>query len=263
LPHCGSNLKEEANAMLVEMETIVNGRASPFLPGVGRMAILLKGDGQIEEGEDEDEEEEDDDDDGDGPPVCDSLLELLRANKLIQKNEWNLDKSIVLFLLPSSSPWRNLDLGDLPEGEESGEEVDVTLVAASLIELADSSRSSSSSDGSPTTTIIGNQFPQTIVARFPIFDEDSGSNAALMCSTLSLLDRFYIGEMVREVMAAHQPKFGENENQVGDVKNVAEEVVSVLTFIQDQVTLEAAIFSVTGERANERKWLQPPTSTTN
>jgi len=82
------------DTLLEKMEIILKEYKSPYQPGRGTLAFLLKGEQEeeaigedgIESDDDDDDEEEDDDDDEDAPVCADTLQDLYRTiSQLVQK----------------------------------------------------------------------------------------------------------------------------------------------------------------------------------
>ena len=121
--------------------------SSDYEPGVGQLAILLKGElddaptgsGDDEDDDDEDDDEEEDDEDGDQPAPCaDTLQDLLRTVRKMVSSSAETSSSLTRFALLGDAPWTTLTMNapstDASEGMEmEGEKVPMAYVDEPLL----------------------------------------------------------------------------------------------------------------------------------
>lgn len=232
-----SSQESISECLLKPLEVILTTYKSPFTPGTGRSAILLKfeqDDGDLID-DDEDWEETEGDSSG---QICDSLQDLLRiATKFSEPSR---------FALPRDSPWKGLTRtsNSNPERGET-ETVPVTFTEEPIYLSIDGSQSLRLLIGGGCDFKLAPfSLDGVVFGRFPIFgsppspedddDEEIMSNGAPKNENLEafkvefgLLDRFFVSEILRDCMIAHEPFVSPSGLQQGSAKSVAEELLSV------------------------------------
>jgi hypothetical protein len=92
-----------------------------------------------------------------------------------------------------------------------------------------------------------------VFPRFPIFDEDSGPNAARMVSSLTVGDRFFVAEAVREILLAHMPHTSQFCLTYGAIKYyekgekaypVTEQVLAVASLLPAHLSTSVRVVAV-------------------
>lgn len=230
---------------------------SDFQPGLGRTAILMKGE-QMEDvlpnqGEEQDDEEDDDDDDDDqaSSPVCDSLQDLLRSvQHLLQQGDDASAKN--RFTVFSDAPWSHLQA---PAAATSEATSAATATADPLVFTQEPAKISIFPHCKSLTMLLGGDAPTDtelakinldglVFGRLPIFgpppdvnqddddddmDDSSPSNERLDAykKEFGLVDRYFLAQAVRDVVLIHESFITDAGVEQGSAKAVAELVWSL------------------------------------
>ncbi len=238
------------NKIRKPLDHLLSNYQSTFTPGTGMTALLLKAP-QVEDDDedDQDDEEEDDENEAEGSgQICDSLQDLLRATKY-----WRKEGQACRFALPLDAPWKGLLIRAVPNSE-SGEGTDSRPIVYSdsplylsfpqecqLLNLLLSGVGSDSLLKLQYFTLEG-----AVFGRLPIFgsppdpegaddddDEDEIEDGANKNERLesframSLLDRYFIGESLRDTLLSHESYVTPAGLQLGSAKSAAEELLRV------------------------------------
>jgi hypothetical protein len=222
---------------------------SSFTPGTGMTSLLLK-EPQVEgdEQDEDDEEEEEDEDEGEGSgQICDSLQDLLRATKY-----WRKEGQASRFAIPVDAPWKGLILKAVPN-PDSGEETEsrpVTYTESPLYlafpqecQLLNLLLSGAGSDSPLKLQYFS--LEGTVFGRLPIFgsppdpeEEDDDEEEEMeggatkneqleAFRALSLLDRYFVAETLRDCLLSHESHVSPSGLQFGSAKSAAEELLRV------------------------------------
>jgi hypothetical protein len=222
---------------------------SSFTPGTGMTALLLK-EPQLEgdEQDEDDDEEDDDEEEGEGSgQICDSLQDLLRATKY-----WRKEGQASRFAVPVDAPWKGLILKAVPN-PDSGEETEsrpVTYTESPLYlafpqecQLLNLLLSGAGSDSPLKLQYFS--LEGTVFARLPIFgsppdpeEEDDDEEEEMEAGAtkneqleafraLSLLDRYFVAETMRDCLLSHESHVNPSGLQFGSAKSAAEELLRV------------------------------------
>lgn len=236
------------NRIRKPLEQLLTNYKSTFTPGTGITAVLLKEPQVEEDDEDQDDAEDDEDEEGEGPQlICDSLQDLLRATKY-----WRKEGQPSHFALPLDAPWKGL-MFQTSSNPDSGEELesrpiqytDTPLYLAfpqecQLLNLLLSGAGSDSSLKLQYFTLEG-----AVFGRLPIFgsppdpatqndeDEEDMEDAVIKNKQLetframSLLDRYFVAESIRDCLVSHESHVNASGLQFGSAKSAAEELLLV------------------------------------
>jgi MIF4G like len=228
--------------ILKPLETLMTGYRSAFTPGTGPTAILLKeeqddGDANGEDEEDEDDEEED----SSSGQVCDTLQDLLRVVGKLQEPS--------RFALPIDSPWNGLTQMTTPNPESGETETTPVMYTDEPTYLSVNSCRSLKLliGGEGDFQLVPFSLDGVVFGRLPIFgpppspdDDDEEEmeggvpqNESLQAfkTGFSLVDRFFVSEILRDCMLSHDSLVNPTGLQQGSAKNVAEELLSVCHLI--------------------------------
>ena len=262
--------------LLLPLQELMETYQSSFAPGVGATAILLKAERHEDVGEEndnEEEEEEDDDDDDASNQVCDSLQDLLRSVQQSLKD----DAAPCRFALFSDAPWKDLKApetkqGDTPmeqdtpmEEEQQQDDDDATFLPGPLVYTGEPVRLQIFPVCKSLSLLMGGEVPANtelarlnlngiIFGRLPFFgpppeavedeededmEEEGPVNERLQSyrTGYGMVDRFFLGQAVRDCLLSHQDHVTDSGVQHGSAKMVAEQIWSLRLLI-------------TGENAN-------------
>ena len=215
---------------------------STFAPGVGKSAILLKA--EQREGNDEDnlvkdeEDNEDDEEDDASTQCCDTLQDLYRSVKALLSEGIHSTR----FALFTDAPWDGLK-----KQEPNSHDVDTdTSSTEALVYTSESLRLTITS-----TSILGIvndigvdvqcfRVDTVIYGRLPIFgspidDDDEeddieiNTNDSLQAyqKGYGLSDRYFLSDMIRDVIVSHQSSVSNTGLDRGTAKNTAEQCWAV------------------------------------
>lgn len=229
------------------IETLLGSYKSTFTPGTGMTALLLKEPQAEDDDEDEDEDEDDEDDEEESGQICDSLQDLARATKY-----WRKEGQVSTFTIPTDAPWKGL-LAKTMSNPDSGEEPEIKPVTYSegplylsfpqpceLLNLLLGGAGSNSPMKLQCFSLEGITF-----GRLPIFgsppdpednDEDdeeemedgAPKNESLQAfKEMSLLDRYFVAETVRDCLISHESHVNPTGLQMGSAKAAADELLRV------------------------------------
>jgi len=222
-------------------------------------------------GEEEDDDEEDDDDDDDegaSSQVCDSLQDLKRCvQSIVESGEQPQSYRFALF---TDAPWKaltkprtgpqSMDTGDADEGgmgEDAppepllftGNPLSLQVFPESLALTMIIGGSVALGGASENVRLKASQIDLQgiVVGRLPIFgsprgsddeeedmeDEEGPRNERLQMysKTFGLVDRYFLGEAVRDCLLTHEPKVSETGVERGSAKSVAEQIWSIRQLI--------------------------------
>ena len=224
---------------------LLSGYMSSFTPGTGITALLLN-EPQVEEGDEAEEEAEDDDEstaDGSGQ-ICDSLQDLLRAT-----NNWRKEGQTSRFALPMDAPWKGLTLRSDPNPDSDGafesrpiaySDSPLYLSFPQECQLLNLLLSGTGSDSPLRLQFFS--LEGAVFGRLPIFgsppdpedeeDEEMEDGASKndqleAFRSMSLLDRYFVAESLRDCLLSHESEVNPSGLQFGSAKSAAEELLRV------------------------------------
>ncbi len=225
---------------------------SAFAPGIGSSSILLKAERYEDVGEagDEEDEEEDEDEGEDSGAVCDSFQDLLRTLKH-SLNDGGIEPRFALF---TDAPWQAMSApgtqnNDGAEGAEQSAEESASISPltfsgqAMLLQLFPTCRVLTmllGGDVAPETKLARTSLDAIVVGRLPIFgpppeakdeddeemEDDTPVSERLQCyrEKFGMVDRFFIGEAVRDCLLCHESTVTPTGVEHGSPKGVAEQI---------------------------------------
>eukprot|EP00980_Cylindrotheca_fusiformis_P009367 scaffold2047_cov129-Cylindrotheca_fusiformis.AAC.46 len=225
--------------LLVPIDSFLQTYTSTFSPGVGVTSILLKEEQMEDDDADIDDDESDVEEDDAQAQVCDSLQDLVRACKSMGK-----EGQSSRYCLPIDAPWKGLAKRTPPNPESGESEVQPFSYSEESVYL-------SFKDECQTAALLirgDSQFKLEcfklrgiIFGRLPIFgspldpdDEEDAEAEAQKSAELKayekgfgLLDRYFIGEAVRDCLISHESSITGTGLEQGSVKSAAEELLSL------------------------------------
>jgi hypothetical protein len=226
--------------VVTPLKELMAGYKSSFTPGTGRTAILLKGeqdDGDSNDEEEEEDNDEDDDEEDASGQVCDSLQDLLRVAEKFREP--------TRFTLPIDSPWKGLTRTVTPN-PENGETETVPVSYSEdpiYLSVGDSNALRLLVAGQGDFTLVPFSLDGVVFGRLPIFgsppdpddneeedmDENTPKNESLLAfqKNLSLLDRFFVSETLRDCIMSHEAFVNPTGLLHGSAKSVAEELFCI------------------------------------
>jgi hypothetical protein len=228
---------------------------SSFAPGVGAMSILLKAERHEDMGDDLDEEEDDEDDDEAQNQVCDTLQDLLRSVKQFLKDG---DSAPCRFALFTDAPWNCLKAPVVAGTENGGAE----SMAAPLVFSGAPIHLNMLRHCRSLMLLQGGKVPASmelarinlngiVFGRLPFFgpppeatdDEEDEEQGGLVNERyqayrtgFKMVDRFFLGEAVRDCIISHEGRVTETGVQHGSIKAVAEQIWSLRHVIAGETT---------------------------
>ena len=246
------NSSSYIKSKLVEpLNPVMDNYRSPFTPGTGTFALLLRAE-QIEDMGEEDEEYDDDEEEEDDDPteqICDTLQDLRRTVKFMLDSE-----TVSHFELFNDAPWSYL------KTESDGTDTSMSYSGEKLLvkvfpECKSLSKILGGGIDVKTVAYKSSDLTGVVFGRLPFFgpppeardDEDDDmeeiGNERMQAYTTNfgMVDRYFLSEAVRDCVVSHEMLVTDTGVEKGLVKTVAEHILSLRELFKDSTGIEFPI----------------------